>query len=274
MSNDAKEQERWATEAEFFDRDAQKQLAALRPAHPMTVERYGKLKRRRFSKEYRFRILGDLKGKKVLDVGCGDGANALNFALLGAQVTGVDISPGAIELAKRRAEINGVADRCEFICSPMEKASLAPGSFDVVWGDAILHHLLADLDAMMAQIVSFAKPGGIVMFGEPTAVFGLMRGVRAAIPVHTDHTPDERPLQQQEFDIITTHLVDPHIRFFSVLSRFDRFVLKGYNYETASLPRRALFNVLIGLDYMLLSLPLVEKIGGTCVIYGKPARSA
>ena len=54
--------------------------------------------RRRFNKEFRFMLMGDLRGKAVLDVGCGDGLNAVMLARLGARVTGVDVSPRAVAL--------------------------------------------------------------------------------------------------------------------------------------------------------------------------------
>src|SRR5205085_11697689 len=104
-------------------------------------ERYTRpVLRRRFSKEFRFRRAGDLRGKSILDVGCGDGINAVMFAKMGALVTGVDISPGAIRVAERRAKVNGVSGSTRFICVPIETADLPDDSFDVVVGDAILHH--------------------------------------------------------------------------------------------------------------------------------------
>lgn len=106
------EKKRWEQEAEFFDREALHAMQHLEPVGARTLERYGVLRRRRFIKEFRFRVMGALAGMQVLEIGCGDGINAMNFAKLGATVTGIDISTGAIALARMRAEINGVSDRC------------------------------------------------------------------------------------------------------------------------------------------------------------------
>ena len=76
-------QDRWTTEADFLDRKAQDAAHKLRPVHPKTLHRYGDLRRRRFNKEYRFRLLADLTGKRVLDVGCGDGTNSVTLRCSG-----------------------------------------------------------------------------------------------------------------------------------------------------------------------------------------------
>jgi len=271
MTNSNVEQERWKQEAEFFDEEARHAMARLAPVDQRTLERYGKLRRRRFNKEYRFRVLGSLAGKKVLDVGCGDGINAMTFALLGAQVTGIDISPGAIEVAKRRAEINGVTDRVRFVVSPLETAAFQEGEFDVIWGDAILHHLLADLDGVMKKITSWAKPGGTIILGEPVNLSNAVRKFRQALPIETDHTPDERPLERPELAIVRRHVADMQVRYFSIFTRLNRFVLTNMSYETSSALRRMIFDLLAMADYAILSVPFFHRLAGTAVMHGRPA---
>lgn len=103
-------QDRWKSEAEFFDEWAAKAALNIAPTDPLALRRYSPPLRRKFNKEFRFLLMGSFKGKLLLDLGCGDGANAVMLAQMGAFVTGIDISPKAIELAWRRAEINGVKD--------------------------------------------------------------------------------------------------------------------------------------------------------------------
>src|SRR5205823_1341194 len=123
-------EERWREEAAFFDRAAQHTEPASLVIDPLAWQRYTRAGlRRRFNKEYRFRLLGDLAGKSLLDVGCGDGLNAVMLARMGARVTGVDVSAGALEVARRRAEVNGVADRLRLVCAPIERAELPERSF-------------------------------------------------------------------------------------------------------------------------------------------------
>ena len=272
MSGTADEQARWRREAEFFDREAESAMANMRPVSAATVRRYGELRRRRFSKEFRFRVLGPLTGRSVLDVGCGDGENAMNFAKLGARVTGIDISPKSIELARRRAEVNGVTDSTSFVCAPLETVDFADNSFDVIWGDAVLHHLIADLDNVMRLLARWTKPGGMLVFGEPVNLSPWLRRLRMLLPIATDATPDERPLERREIEIVARHVPDLRLRHFSLLDRLNRFVLVDYNYEESSAPRRAVSNLLSAADYALLSLPGLRSLGGTCVFYGHAAK--
>src|SRR5262245_60981957 len=67
----------------------------------------------------------------------------------GTEVTGLDVSSGAVALARRRTEINGVSDRVHLVCSPIETAEIAPRSFDVIWGDGILHHVLDEFENVL-----------------------------------------------------------------------------------------------------------------------------
>ena len=85
---------RWAAEREFFDAQA---LAAADFNLPKIARRYeGARGQARYCLAVAYESLGDLTGKRVLDVGCGLGENSLLFAWWGAQVTGVDISGASI----------------------------------------------------------------------------------------------------------------------------------------------------------------------------------
>src|SRR5262249_41759743 len=126
---DRRHAERWEQEAAFFDRQAARVGDMTLPIDPLAFRRYTRpVPRRRFNKEFRFRIIGNVEGKRLLDVGCGDGPNMAMFARMGADVTGIDVSPGALDVAHRRAEANGVADSVHLVCSPIETADLPDGS--------------------------------------------------------------------------------------------------------------------------------------------------
>lgn len=124
---------RWEREAQFFDEWADTGMASIEPLSQDIIRRYrnsGTL----YHKEYRFWMMGDITNKLILEVGYGSGMNAVLMASFGAQVVGVDISPKAIELAKHRARLSGLADRCTFLCFPLELAHDFGGPFDIVWG--------------------------------------------------------------------------------------------------------------------------------------------
>ena len=83
-----------------------------------------------------FKRVGDLKGKKVLDVGCGRGRWSKEFAGRGAEVLGVDWSREAVY--RNRQEIT----ECTFTCmSVKELHNFKPGSFDIVNSVTVIQHV-------------------------------------------------------------------------------------------------------------------------------------
>jgi 2-polyprenyl-3-methyl-5-hydroxy-6-metoxy-1,4-benzoquinol methylase len=271
---DRHHEERWEQEAAFFDRQAARVGDMALPIDPLAFRRYTRpAPRRRFNKEFRFRVLGNLAGRRVLDVGCGDGLNMTMFAKMGADVTGIDVSPGALDVAHRRAEVNGVADSVRLVCSPIETADLPDASFDVVWGDGILHHVLDELEPTVRRLVRWVKDDGLIVFSEPVNLFEPLRRLRRLVPVHTDATPGERPLVASELEIVRRYVPDLRLRHYMLLGRLDRFVLVNFNYERSSAIRRAIVNAIDLLDYGLLSLPLIDRLAGACVLYGHPGRA-
>jgi 2-polyprenyl-3-methyl-5-hydroxy-6-metoxy-1,4-benzoquinol methylase len=261
---------RWREEARFFDSVAARHSQRIEAIDPLVLARYGPPSpRRRFSLEYRFRLLGSLQNRDILDTGCGDGANSILLAKLGARVTGVDISPASIELARRRASINALEGSTQFICSPLETADFPPNSFDVIWCDAVLHHLISDLESLLTRFVKWARPGGLVLLAEPVNLNRLLRRIRFLVPVRTNATPDERPLERPELAIIQRYFPEWHFRHFLLFARLDRFLFLNRNYEHSPRFRRVLSDALAIVDYGLLSLPGARNLGGTAVIAGR-----
>src|SRR5688500_677299 len=122
--------ESWKNEASIIDLEAERLRHEIEPTDPLTLARYGASSlRQRFSRAVRVPIAGDLRRKTLVDVGCGDGADTVLLAQLGAaRVVGIDFSPKALENARMRARVNGVDDRVDFVCAPAETADLPSGS--------------------------------------------------------------------------------------------------------------------------------------------------
>ena len=125
-------------------------------------------------------FLGDLSGVRVLEYGCGVGSMTVRLARSGADVTAFDISAGSIEVARRRAEINDVADRVRFDVAPAEALPYTSGSFDVVFGKAVLHHL--DLQLGSAELYRVLRKGGKAAFSEPMGMNPILNVVRDHLP--------------------------------------------------------------------------------------------
>jgi ubiquinone/menaquinone biosynthesis C-methylase UbiE len=147
--------------------------------------------------EYSYHLLGDVRGRRVIDFGCGSGANSVLLANRGAHVWGVDISEDLLRLAKRRMAATGRADGARFIAASAHQLPFPDDSIDVVFGIAILHHL--DLTLVSNEIRRVLCPGGRAIFQEPTRNSAAVRFVRSLIPYRKpDVSPFERPLTDAE----------------------------------------------------------------------------
>ena len=99
-----------------------------------------------------------LSGRLVLDVGCGGGLLSESLARAGAEVTGIDLAPGMIEVARLHAAENGLAIDYR-IAAAEELAQNSPGHFEVVTCMEMLEHV-PDPAAMTATLAQLLAPGG------------------------------------------------------------------------------------------------------------------
>ncbi|MGB2716126.1 MAG: class I SAM-dependent methyltransferase [Vicinamibacterales bacterium] len=150
-----------------------------------------------FPLEYAYHLLGDVRGLRIVDFGCGSGANTVLLANRGAHVWAVDISEDLIRLGQRRLTANNRAGQAQFIVGSAHDLPFPPGSIDIVFGIAILHHL--DLKLASNEVHRVLRPGGRAIFQEPVRNSAAMRFVRRLIPYHApDISPYERPLTDAE----------------------------------------------------------------------------
>lgn len=103
-----------------------------------------------------------LKGKRVLDIGCGGGILSESMALKGAQVTGIDLSEKALKVADLHSLDSGVQVTYELIAAEA-LAEREPGSYDVVTCMEMLEHV-PNPQAIVKACATLVKPGGQVFF--------------------------------------------------------------------------------------------------------------
>ena len=165
--------------------------------------------------EYAYHQLGDVAGQRVLDFGCGSGANTALLAGRGAHVWGIDISEDLLRLGQRRLTVSGRAGEATFMAASAHDLPLPDNSVDVVFGMAILHHL--DLDLVSREVRRVLKPGGRAIFKEPVRNSAVIRFVRKLIPYRApDISPYERPLTDAEIERFARGFSASSVRAFAL----------------------------------------------------------
>jgi len=96
-------------------------------------------------------------GGRVLEVGCGMGTMASNWARAGARVTAVDLNPTAVEMTRRRFDLYELPG--EVRREDARRLSFGPSVFDYAYSFGVLHHS-PDLPGSVAELMRVLKPGG------------------------------------------------------------------------------------------------------------------
>lgn len=117
------------------------------------------------------RHLRDVRGLRVLEIGCGRGTFARYLLEQGADLVAADFSPAAVEYA--REVIGG---RCEVIVADIQDIPFLSASFDVVVSLETLEHVPFP-DRGLAELVRVTKPGGQLLITTPNylSIVGLYR---------------------------------------------------------------------------------------------------
>jgi SAM-dependent methyltransferase len=99
-------------------------------------------------------------GRDVLEAGCGIATDGMRFVRAGAHYTGVDFSPTALALARRRLALEGGGAR--FVEASITELPFPDNSFDLVYSNGVIHHLPGAADAIQ-EFHRVLRPGGVAI---------------------------------------------------------------------------------------------------------------
>lgn len=109
-----------------------------------------------------FAMIGDVKGKRMLDLGCGYGENCRVFSAGKANsVVGIDLSRKMLEVAERENKTANI----EYYNLPMEDIQSLGRTFDIAVSSLAMHYI-KDYGELMKRIYSLLNPGGILVFSQ------------------------------------------------------------------------------------------------------------
>lgn len=123
-------------------------------------------------------LLGDVNGREMLDVGCGDGALAVALSQRGAKVAAVDASEAMVNAARSRSAEEGA--EVSFRVATADRLPFPDGSCDIVVAVTVLC-FVEDAAPVFGEMARVLRPGGRLVIGElgKWSTWAAQRRIRA-----------------------------------------------------------------------------------------------
>lgn len=135
-----------------------------------------------------------LKGKHLLEIGCGMGYDSLEFLKRGVRVTATDLTENAVRLARRHFELEGVQAESVHTENALE-LSFPDNTFDAVWSNGVLH-ATGDTHRAVQEARRVLKPGGRAIishfYRKPSWMYTVHRLGREPI----EHGEEDPPVNE------------------------------------------------------------------------------
>jgi ubiquinone/menaquinone biosynthesis C-methylase UbiE len=132
-----------------------------------------------------------LRGKHLLEIGCGMGYDSLEFLRRGVRVTATDLTENAVRLARRHFELEGVTAESVHVENAL-RLSFDDGTFDAVWSNGVLH-ASGDTRLAVQEARRVLKPGGRAIishfYRRPSWMYLVSRLGREPIEHSTEDPP-------------------------------------------------------------------------------------
>jgi SAM-dependent methyltransferase len=222
------------------------------------------------------KLMGPLAGKNLLDIGSGLGESSVYFALQGADVTALDISPGMIEAALKLGKRYGV--ELKGVVSVAEELNVPSNSYDLVYIANAVHHVQYRA-RMFDEIRRVLKPGGRFFSYDPLAynpAINIYRKMATKV-----RTADERPLTRGDLKLASTYFSNFGHREFWIasLALFVKYYLKDRIHPNQDRYWKRIIHEkaedlrwwmpLCSLDTMLTRIPIMRWLAWNVVMWGE-----
>jgi ubiquinone/menaquinone biosynthesis C-methylase UbiE len=218
------------------------------------------------SEEYKHKWLEQrcAPGKKILDFACGNGENGVYAASLGADCTGIDISPEGVENANKNAKKFGVAKHCRFVTMDGENMTFSDNSFDLAVEYGALHHV--ELDKALSELARVIKPNGEMICVEALRHNPLIHWYRKRTPHLRTEWEVDHILGVESLDKMRKYFDRVEVRYFHLTAL-----------ALVPLRKTALFRFLLPIfniiDRVLLSTQFIGKYGWIMTVeLGQPKK--
>lgn len=180
---------------EYFDRTAADQWAKLTSDAPVSgIRKTVRAGRDRMRATLLSWLPANLRGKRILDAGCGTGALACELARRGAQVVAIDLSSTLVQLARQRMPEDIDGGSLEFVSGDM--LSTAYGRFDhIVAMDSMIHYEKSDMVAGLAGLAQRTDASLLFTFAPSNPILATMIRVGRIFP-RSDRAPFIEPVSE------------------------------------------------------------------------------
>jgi ubiquinone/menaquinone biosynthesis C-methylase UbiE len=132
-----------------------------------------------------------LRGRHLLEIGCGMGYDSLEFLKRGVRVTAIDLTENAVRMATRHFEVEGVKAESVQVGNALA-LDFPDASFDAVWSNGVLH-ATGDTQRAIDEVWRVLKPGGRAVishfYRRPSWMWVVHRLGREPIEAHEEDPP-------------------------------------------------------------------------------------
>jgi ubiquinone/menaquinone biosynthesis C-methylase UbiE len=145
-----------------------------------------------------------LRGKHLLEIGCGMGYDSLEFLKRGVRVTATDLTPNAVELARRHFELEGVQAEVVRTANALD-LPFDDDVFDAAWANGVLH-ATGDTARAVREVRRVLRPGGRAIishfYRRPSWMYILHRLGRENIEYPEQDPPVNEFLSEREIEAL------------------------------------------------------------------------